>query len=343
MSTSSQEQDTLDVAQTEESLDTMSTAENFRKFGEELGLSGKSLADFVIQQQSLEREERVRRREHERVIAELDLRRTELENKTASLPSTVSNASNVGPMPKLPKFNSDKDDIDSYLWRSEVNAKLRGWPQSSWATYLGALLEGKGLEVYARLPPDHAQDYNALKKALLIQFQMTKDGFKAKFHTSRQSKEETFSQYVSRTSNFFDRWLDLSEVPSTFEALRDFVILERCLHNSAPELVTFVREHDVKVLSEAVSKAEIFETAHNAKRSNSNRDRFKSGSNPGSNKVPAPKGPGQASSSQSQGNSSKPGFKKEQKRCYRCGSPNHFKRDCKGQLGNAAVAEDQAE
>ena len=61
MTTCSKEQDTLDVAQT---LETMSTAEDIRTFGEELGLSGKALADFVIQQQSMEREERARRCEH---------------------------------------------------------------------------------------------------------------------------------------------------------------------------------------------------------------------------------------------------------------------------------------
>ena len=41
------------------------------------------------------------------------------------------------------------------------------WRRDQWAVYLSALLKGKALEVYSRLPIKDAQDYEVLKDALL--------------------------------------------------------------------------------------------------------------------------------------------------------------------------------
>lgn len=326
-----------------------STLDHFYRVGKKIGLAGEALADFVKFQQNLDREERCRKRDHERSMAELEVQRAEIEKQRSDITSLSSasksqKGSQGGPIPKLPKFNCDKDDIDSYLWRFENYARMRGWSRDSWAVYLGALLEGKSLEVYARLPNEHSQDYEKLKKALLVQFQMTRDGFKTKFHTTRQSKEETFSQFASRTSNYFDRWLDLSEVDKTFKGLRNFMVMERCLHNSPVELVTFIREHDVKSLEDAIARAEIYEAAHASKRNSLTRDKFKTSSNSNNNTKPqASKGQGQTSSTQgqSQTRTFRPGQQGSFKRCFKCGSPNHFKRDCgKSQSGNVAVVED---
>ena len=45
-------------------------------------------------------------------------------------------------------------------------------------TNFSALLTGKALEVYFRLPVDQINDYNALKGALLERYQLTEEGFR---------------------------------------------------------------------------------------------------------------------------------------------------------------------
>ena len=46
--------------------------------------------------------------------------------------------------------------------------------------YLSALLKGKALEVYSRLPVKDAQDYEILKDALQKRLNLAEEGFKQK-------------------------------------------------------------------------------------------------------------------------------------------------------------------
>jgi len=48
-------------------------------------------------------------------------------------------------------------------------------------------LTGKGLEVYTSMPPEEANDYNALKKAVLKPYQLTEEGFRQRFRESSQN------------------------------------------------------------------------------------------------------------------------------------------------------------
>ena len=52
----------------------------------------------------------------------------------------------------------------------------QGWSKGQWALYLSALLKGKALEVYSRLPVKDAHDYEILKDALLKRFNLTEEG-----------------------------------------------------------------------------------------------------------------------------------------------------------------------
>ena len=113
----------------------------------------------------------------------------------------------IGPMrmqaavkgPKMPCFNETKDDMDAYLHRFEIYAVSQGWREEQWAVYLSALLTGRALEVYSRLPVRNAQEYEILKDALLRRFNLTEEGFKQKF---RAAKPEVMRPLL----NFLQGW-----------------------------------------------------------------------------------------------------------------------------------------
>src|SRR6218665_2172005 len=74
--------------------------------------------------------------------------------------------------PKLPPFEDGKDNMDAYLRRFEKYATIRKWEKQEWAVYLSALLKGRALDVYARMPPEQYDNYEALKNALLKRYEM---------------------------------------------------------------------------------------------------------------------------------------------------------------------------
>ncbi len=329
------------------------TLEYIINLGKQAGLAGEELKGFIKEQQNIEREERNLRRSHEADMARMHIESQKLECEQQMYISKQGNGMNEsqldsshvserGLIPKLPKFNSDKDNLDAYLLRFERYAKVKGWNKSNWAISLSSLLDGKALEVYSRLPSEFADDYERLKKALLGSFHLDEDGFRAKFFSTKQAKDETFAQYVTKIGNFFDRWVGLSGVEQNYAGLRQLLIREQCLHNSDPQLSTFVRERDPDSLNSVIEAATCFERAHHRRNANGSNNRFK-GKQQKSNETGQKdtKNAPQVSEKPENHNNNFPVRKPNQFRsrtCYECGSSNHIRRDCpKLSSGHAAV------
>ena len=113
-------------------------------------------------------------------------------------------------------------------------------------TYLSALLKGHALEVYSRLPVK----YDLLKEALLKRFNLTEEGFKRKFRTTKHETNEAPLQFVSRLENYLVRWIDLANVEKDFEGLKDLIEKEQYLESCSVQLAVFVRERKPKDLYE---------------------------------------------------------------------------------------------
>ena len=230
--------------------------------GEKFGLSGEDLKQFVKDEQSRQREERaelLQLKKHERDTAELQL---EIEReKRASIDlneSATQNARFKAKSPKLPPFHEDKENIDAYLQRFERYAENQNWPTSDWALNLSMLLTGKALDVHARLSKDEANDYNALKNALLKTFQLTAEGFRSKFFSARPTSGETGSQYASRLENYLDRWISLSCINQTFADFKDLLLREHLINSCQRDLTLFLKERQPSTTKETVKLTEQF-------------------------------------------------------------------------------------
>ncbi|RUS75619.1 hypothetical protein EGW08_016612 [Elysia chlorotica] len=92
--------------------------------------------------------------------------------------------------PKLPEFQEGRDDMESYLLRFERFAATNNWPRTDWTTHLSALLSAKALDTYSRLSEEESMDYKRVKKALLMRYNLTSEGFNSKFRTSRPEAGE---------------------------------------------------------------------------------------------------------------------------------------------------------
>lgn len=177
--------------------------------GKELGYTDQELKDYVKEQQDRLRDERIllREREKEERAYRLELERLDQAVKLKAIESKLElemkmsqgNVKSVDTdsvikarMPKIPPFDERHDEMDSYLRRFERYATVQHWERNTWATSLSALLCGKALDVYALMSSETAQNYDELKSALLRRYDLTEDGFKRKFRSSRPEPGETF-------------------------------------------------------------------------------------------------------------------------------------------------------
>ncbi|XP_061180784.1 uncharacterized protein LOC133189428 [Saccostrea echinata] len=144
--------------------------------------------------------------------------------------------------PKLPAFDEAKDNIDAYIQRFERYAISQKWQRTNWGAHLSALLKGKALDVFARLPPDSALDFDELKKALMKRFDMTEDGFRKKFRSSKPDGSETFLQFSTRIESYLERWMELAKTNKTYEGLKDLMLREQFILCCNKELSLFLKE-----------------------------------------------------------------------------------------------------
>ncbi|KAJ8035059.1 hypothetical protein HOLleu_22149 [Holothuria leucospilota] len=216
----------------------MERYEKFVQIGKDLGLNGKELTDFANDKEEKERElekiqrdERHKEREHEKILKEQDVLISEnrAKEQTSSAGSDgnqncLSNHRTKVKLPKLQVFSEGKDDLDAYIRRFERFAKTAEWPDVEWAVSLGALLSGKALDVYSRLPKADADDYKKVKSALLQRYDLTEDVFRNKLRNSKLEPGETFTQFGERLPGYRKRWVETAGLKENFEDLADLIL-----------------------------------------------------------------------------------------------------------------------
>ena len=237
--------------------------------GERLGLTGQDLRDYVdkrerefdereegaarreidayrrdeeklrLENEMLEREAMIKREEAacKRAEQEREIEILKLRAATGIVKSGSDSSNKL--RPKLPKFEETKDDMDSYIERFERFAKAQGWSVDTWAVSLSSLLTGKGLAVYTSMPADQANDYPALKKAMLKRYQLTEEGFRLKFRESKPAHEETVLQFMARLERYFTRWVEMSQSEESFESLMDLIVREQFIGVCSTDLALF--------------------------------------------------------------------------------------------------------
>lgn len=243
--------------------------------GKELGYTDQELKDYVKEQQDRLRDERIllREREKDERAYRLELERLdqavklkeieskhELEMKMSqgNVKSVDTDSGIKARMPKISPFDERHDEMDSYLRRFERYATVQHWERNTWATSLSALLCGKALDVYALMSSETAQNYDELKSALLRRYDLTEDGFKRKFRSSRPEPGETFSQFTVRLGSYLTRWIEMSKIPRTVDGLFDLMLRDQILHVCNQELTTFLRQNVPKTADELCKLADQF-------------------------------------------------------------------------------------
>ncbi|KAL3889262.1 hypothetical protein ACJMK2_001609 [Sinanodonta woodiana] len=130
--------------------------------------------------------------------------------------------------PKLPNSDDNEDNLDSYLHTFELYATIQKWQGDNCSLILSALLKGQALDVFSRLPVNDALNNDTLKEALLKRYELTEQGFRKKFKSSKP-KKVTFAQFICRTGNYFQWWIECGKVQKTFEGLTDFLLRDQLL------------------------------------------------------------------------------------------------------------------
>ena len=131
----------------------------------------------------------------------------------------------------------DPSDVETYFCSFERLAFLNKWPNDKLCALLQSQMTGKGLRVFSELTLQDAQNYDAVKQAILDCYQLTPESYRVKFRDSEQKENETFFDYAFRLICLFKRWLESLKVFDDLEAVKETFLLEQ-FSNKIPEQIT---------------------------------------------------------------------------------------------------------
>ena len=300
--------------------------------------------EYALEMEKQQLEDKERDRLHQVDLEQMEHRRKlelmDVSKKDQAVKHEAGRAAHKGPKPpKLPTFDDSNDDMDAYLQRFIRYAQVQGWEKDLWGVHLSALLKGKALEVFARLPPEDALDFETLKDALLVRFELTEEGFRKKFRSAKPEVGETFVQFGARLQNYLMRWIELAGADKTFDGLVDLLLRDQLLFVSNTDLRIFLKERTPDNMKTMTSLADQYREARGG-------NILGSIFSPKNTKAKEPEEPKKESfqpkpkvNYQQRSGSRKPFVEIADRTCHLCGKRGHLARNCLKLTGACDVGE----
>ena len=161
--------------------------------------------EFEIEKMKIQMEEQERVREHERALKSSSPLSNDEGSLGQSIASSLSSSAYSSTHFPLDPYNESAESIDTYLDRFERIAAQHELPKDKFVSRLLPVLRGQAYEVYSKLPADQIGDYDVLRNALLIRYDLTAEGYRRKFRSQKKEKGETYTQFASRLQKYFQK------------------------------------------------------------------------------------------------------------------------------------------
>ena len=247
-----------------------------------------------------EREEKERDRQHQLRLAEMRQRShgDSDDNDTGVRGFDVSKVSKL-----LPNF--DESEPDEFFMLFEKIAEGLKWPESLWSVIIQVALKGKGRTAYLALTAQECKDYELVKSSVLKAYELTAEYYRVKFRRFKKLDNHSYVEYAHNVTKLHDKWYTAANI-SDLSEYKELIVLEQFLRGIPNEVRNYLNEREVTTMQRAATLAENYSLINSHHRTKQSRS-----------------APGQGAQSKA-GNS----IKHEDKICFLCKQPGHFKATC---------------
>ncbi|XP_028855030.1 uncharacterized protein LOC114801180 [Denticeps clupeoides] len=160
------------------------------------------------------------------------------------------------------QFEHERQERDLELKRLELELASKSvLSVESQTPVFDCVLVVKAQEVYSSLSLQQSSDYDVVKTSILNAYELVPEAYRQRFRKSRKGEQLTYVEFAREKEALFNRWCVSSKV-STWEQLRELILLEE-FKNCVPEAVaTHLNDQKVSTLAQAAVCADEFVLTH---------------------------------------------------------------------------------
>ncbi|CAI5665547.1 unnamed protein product [Oreochromis niloticus] len=206
--------------------------------------------------------------ELKKVEAETKVKLRQLELQQASSPPVAASLSqteaqfDVGRNSRLVPVFRDTE-VEVYVESFEQIATALRWPRDAWAILLQCKLVGKPQEVCSSLSAECSLDYDKLKSAILLAYELVPEAYRQRFRGLKKVQGQSFLDFAREKSVLFDQWC-LAYKAADVVSVRELILIEEFKNCISERMAVYLNEQKVSTLQQAATLADEFALVHKA-------------------------------------------------------------------------------
>ena len=100
---------------------------------------------------------------------------------------------------------TDADDVEAYLTTFERQMVAHEVPRRRWTFKLAPQLSGKAQQAYAAMDADKSNDYDKLKEAILLRYDIDQESYRQQFRATKRKDGETNRELTTRLQDLVEK------------------------------------------------------------------------------------------------------------------------------------------
>jgi hypothetical protein len=105
------------------------------------------------------------------------------------------------------------------------------------------------------------QNYDLLRERIRSSYRLLPENYRTNFREAVKQYTETFHEFAGTLGLALDRWMESCSV-TTFEKLRELILVEHFISTLTPQIKMFVLDKNVKTIAAAAEAADLYVLNH---------------------------------------------------------------------------------
>ena len=153
----------------------------------------------------------------------------------------------------LPKF--DEQDPESFF--SQFEKIAFHWNKDLWPILVQTNFQGKAREAFANLTLAESKDYDQVKKAVLLAYELSSEAYRQKFRQSKLESKMTFVEFAALKAKEFGKWVHAADL-GTYSKLKEAVLVEEFFDKIPIEMRQYLMDRELTDLQALAQSADAY-------------------------------------------------------------------------------------